>query len=224
MGWALIFAAVWLGMIMFSGVSKKHLFGVILIAVLGILISWFYLLAPYQKARVFTFLNPFADPQGAGYNALQARIAVGSGGLWGRGVGYGTQSRLEFLPEHETDFIFAAFAEEWGFFGVTVLFALFGILFWRILKASMSGGSNFEKLFGVGILFLILSHFVIHIGMNVGLLPVTGLSLPFLSYGGSHTLTLLAGLGILMGMRRYGYESGVTRSDEDLALADVIRT
>ncbi len=223
LGSAIIFGAVWLGMILVSGVSKRHLLSIILLGLALSLTAWFYVLAPYQKARILTFVHPFSDPRGAGYNALQSMIAVGSGGLWGRGIGYGTQSRLEFLPEHQTDFIFAAFAEEWGLAGVSVLFIFYGALFWRILKASRGGQTNFEKLFGLGLIFFILAHFTIHVGMNLGILPVTGISLPFMSYGGSHNITLLAGLGVLMGMRRYGYESGTTRLDEDLALADVIR-
>ena len=223
LGSTLIFAAIWLGMILASGVSKKHLAAILALGTIVTLVAWFYLLAPYQKDRILTFLNPLSDPRGAGYNALQSMIAVGSGELWGRGIGYGTQSRLEFLPEHQTDFIFAAFAEEWGFFGVSVLFLVFGAVFWRILKASRSGQSNFEKLFGLGLVFFIFSHLIIHVGMNVGLLPITGISLPFLSYGGSHNITLLAGLGILMGMKRYGYESGANRLDEDIAIAGLTR-
>lgn len=223
LGSALILVSIWLGMILVSGVSKKHLLGVVLVGLAAFLVAWFYMLAPYQKARVLTFLYPSRDPRGTGYNALQSKIAVGSGGLWGRGVGYGTQSRLQFLPEHETDFIFAAFAEEWGFAGVLALFGFFGMAFWRILKASFAGQTNFEKFFGLGIVFMIFAHFVIHVGMNLGLLPVTGISLPFFSYGGSHALTLLAGLGILQGMRKYGYESGASRRDEDIILADIIK-
>ncbi len=224
LGSALIFASIWLGMILVSGVSKKHLFGVFLTGAVVFLIGWFFLLAPYQKSRLVTFINPLRDPRGAGYNALQSKIAVGSGGLWGRGVGYGTQSRLQFLPEYETDFIFAAFAEEWGFLGVLFLFIFFGAVFWRILKSARSGQTNFEKLTALGIIFMLVSHFAIHIGMNVGLLPVTGITLPFLSYGGSHVLTVLASLGLLEGMRRYGYKSGHSRMDEELALADVFNT
>jgi rod shape determining protein RodA len=223
LGSAIIFTAIWLGMILVSGVSKKHLLIVVASAFMIALVLWFFVLAPYQQARVLTFLDPLRDPKGAGYNAIQSVIAVGSGGLFGKGVGYGTQSRLEFLPEHETDFIFAAFGEEWGFVGITVLFLLFGAVFWRILKASFSGASNFERLFGIGLVFFILSHFIIHVGMNLGLLPVTGISLSFLSYGGSHMLVLFAGLGMLMGMRRYGSESGGSRPEEDFALADVIK-
>jgi len=218
LGSALIFGAIWLGMILVSGVSKRHLLAVLLIAVLLGWVSWVYILEPYQQARILTFLDPFRDPRGAGYNALQSMIAVGSGGVFGRGVGYGIQSRLEFLPEHETDFIFAAFAEEWGLLGVTIIFIFFGLAFWRILKAAGKGESNFEKLFGIGLFFMLLSHFVIHVGMNIGFLPVTGISLSFLSYGGSHTITILAGLGVLMGMARYGREAGGVRQDKDLTL------
>ncbi|MBI2610056.1 rod shape-determining protein RodA [Candidatus Giovannonibacteria bacterium] len=220
-GSAIIFVAIWFGMILVSGVSKRHLFFILAIAALIIFVAWFYLLAPYQKARILTFLNPLRDPRGSGYNALQSMVAVGSGGIMGRGIGYGTQSRLEFLPEHETDFIFAAFAEEWGFLGVGVLFFLFGVLFWRIIKAAFAGESNFEKYFGVGLFLLILSHFIVNVGMNLGLLPITGITLPFLSYGGSHIFILLGALGILMGMRNYGYESGFSHKSEDFALSDV---
>ncbi|KKT78983.1 rod shape-determining protein RodA [Candidatus Giovannonibacteria bacterium RIFCSPHIGHO2_12_44_12] len=219
LGSAIIYASIWLGMILVSGVSKKHLFSVLILGVTVFLVSWLYILEPYQKARIFTFINPAADPRGAGYNALQSMIAVGSGGVFGRGVGYGAQSRLEFLPEHETDFIFAAFAEEWGLVGVLVLFAFYALLLWRILNAAFKGESNFEKLFGIGLFFMILSHFIIHIGMNLGVLPITGISLPFLSYGGSHTITLLLGLGILMGMQKYGFASSrLAAVNKDLTL------
>src|SRR3989344_3939828 len=219
LGSAIIYASIWLCMILVSGVSKKHLFSVLILGVTVFLVSWLYILEPYQKARIFTFINPAADPRGAGYNALQSMIAVGSGGVFGRGVGYGAQSRLEFLPEHETDFIFAAFAEEWGLVGVLVLFAFYALLLWRILNAAFKGESNFEKLFGIGLFFMILSHFIIHIGMNLGVLPITGISLPFLSYGGSHTITLLLGLGILMGMQKSGFASSrLAAVNKDLTL------
>jgi rod shape determining protein RodA len=150
-----------------------------------------------------SFVHPLADVQGAGYNANQSTIAVGSGQLLGKGIGYGTQSKLKFLPEYETDFIFAAFAEEWGFLGVVSFLLLFGVVIWRILANAYCGATNFEILFGVGLATLFFSHFAIHVGMNMGLLPVTGITMPFLSYGGTHLLTEFIGLGILMGMRRY---------------------
>lgn len=202
-GTAIIIFLVWFGMILASGISKKHLlilFG-ICAATLGIL--WNFVFHDYQKDRITAFLHPYADIQGAGYNAYQSMVAVGSGELLGKGVGYGTQSRLKFLPEHETDFVFAAFAEEWGFAGVLILFFLFGVVIWRILAIALVGMTNFETLFGIGLAALFMSHFLIHIGTNVGLLPVTGTTIPFMSYGGSHLLTEFIGLGILMSMRRY---------------------
>jgi len=202
-GSSIIIGAIWLGMVLVSGISKKHLLFIILMAILIFTISWFFILKPYQKNRILTFLDPLSDPRGAGYNALQSMIAVGSGQIWGKGVGYGTQSRLEFLPEHQTDFIFAAYAEEWGFIGVLIIFIFLGIVAWRILLNAFNGQSNFERLFGIGMAIFIVIQSVIHIGMNIGLLPITGIPLPFMSYGGSSLLTIFAGLGILMGMRRY---------------------
>lgn len=202
-GSAIIIFVIWLGLIMVSGVSKKHLLGVILLGAVAFLLAWSFLFADYQKARIVTFLHPLADIQGAGYNAFQSTIAVGSGGWWGKGLGYGTQSRLEFLPEYQTDFIFAAFAEEWGFAGVVIIFGLYGVIIWRLIKSAMYAATNFESLFTLGVAIMLGSHFVIHIGMNVGLLPVTGLPLPFMSYGGSHLLAECLALGMVMGMRRY---------------------
>ncbi len=202
-GSAIVVFAIWLGMVVVSGINKKHFLLVLLVAVLVFSVSWLFVLKPYQKTRITTFLNPLEDPQGAGYNALQSVIAIGSGGFWGKGMGYGTQSRLEFLPEHQTDFIFAAFAEEWGFVGVIMLFSCFGFLLWRILKNALWGQDNFERFFGLGLSIYLMSHFILHVGMNAGVLPITGLNMPFLSYGGSHLVTIFAGLGILMGMRRH---------------------
>lgn len=202
-GSAVIIFLVWFGMTLVSGISKKHLAIVFGVGLLSFAALWIFVFQPYQKARVMNFLNPYADIQGTGYNAYQSTIAVGSGGLMGKGVGYGTQSRLQFLPEYETDFIFAAFAEEWGFVGVILLFILYGIVIWRILAIAQLGVTNFEMLFGMGVAIMIMSHVIINVGMNIGLLPVTGITLPFMSYGGSHLLTTFVALGILMGMRRY---------------------
>lgn len=200
-GSAIIIFFVWLGMVLVSGISKKHL---LLVFMIGLLIFgglWLFVFKPYQKDRIRNFVNPLTDIHGSGYNAYQSKIAVGSGEFLGKGIGYGTQSKLLFLPEYETDFIFAAFAEEWGFVGVILLFTLYGIVFWRMLSIASRGTSNFEMLFGVGLTILFLVHSVIHIGMNIGLLPVTGNTLPFMSYGGSHLLAEFLGLGMLMGMK-----------------------
>lgn len=202
-GSALIIFFIWLGMIMVAGVSLKHLLSVFLVAVLSFIVAWLFVFAPYQKARLVSFIHPLADISGSGYNAFQSMVAVGSGQLLGKGVGFGTQSRLKFLPEYQTDFIFAAFAEEWGLVGVLILLLLFATVIWRVLANALVGATNFETLFGFGLAIMFLSHFIIHVGMNIGILPVTGLPMPFVSYGGSHLLAEFMGLGILMGMRNY---------------------
>ncbi|MBX4216159.1 FtsW/RodA/SpoVE family cell cycle protein, partial [Candidatus Parcubacteria bacterium] len=181
----------------------KEILTVFAVGAVSFILLWSFVFAPYQKQRIITFVNPLHDVRGSGYNAYQSTIAVGSGELFGKGVGYGTQSRLKFLPEYQTDFIFAAFAEEWGLVGVLLLFLLYGVVFWRILANALVGASNFEMLYGMGLAIFIMIHFTVNVGMNIGLLPVTGLTAPFMSYGGSHLLTEAVGLGILMGMRKY---------------------
>jgi rod shape determining protein RodA len=218
-GSAIIIFSLWLGMILVAGISKKHLLIIFLIGLMGAGGLWTFVFEDYQKQRIVTFINPLTDLQGAGYNAYQSQVAVGSGELTGKGIGGGTQSRLEFLPEYETDFIFAAFAEEWGFFGVLLLLILFGVIIWRLLSASLYGASNFETLFGIGVAILIMSHFTVHVGMNIGLLPVTGTTLPFMSYGGSHLITEFAALGIFMGMRFYSHP--IHRADREQELIGV---
>ena len=200
-GSAAILIAIWLGMILVSGISKKHIAALLVIAsVLGIGL-WVGVLQDYQKSRIVSFLNPLSDIQGAGYNAYQSTIAVGSGQLWGKGVGYGTQSRLNFLPEYETDFIFASVAEEWGFVGAALVVLLLLAVIVRILILALRMNSNFELLFAVGVAVYFLAHIIINVGMNIGLLPVTGVTLPFLSYGGSHLLIEFTALGILMSFK-----------------------
>lgn len=202
-GSALIIFLIWFGMILVSGISKKHLLAVFAVGLIAFMVLWSYLLQDYQKKRIVNFIHPLADIRGAGYSAYQSTIAVGSGQIFGKGIGYGTQSKLSFLPEYQTDFIFAAYAEEWGFVGVILLFILFGILLWRVIRSAYYGATNFEILFGCGIAIMFTSHFLINVGMNIGIMPVTGITFPFMSYGGTNLLTCFAGLGILMGMRRY---------------------
>jgi rod shape determining protein RodA len=202
-GSAMIICLIWLGMVMVSGISKKHLLAMMGIGAIAFLLLWNFAFHEYQKNRIRNFINPLADIHGAGYNAYQSTIAVGSGQLWGKGVGYGTQSRLKFLPEYQTDFIFAAFAEEWGFAGVIILFGLYSFLIWRILLNAMRGATNFEILFGTGVAVYFIVHIAVNVGMNMQLLPVTGTPLPFMSYGGTHTLTEFVLLGMLVAMRTY---------------------
>jgi rod shape determining protein RodA len=207
LGGAIIIFLLWLGMVLVSGISWKHLLTVILVATTAFTLLWFVGFHDYQKQRILTFLNPTANIRGAGYNAYQSTVAVGSGQFIGKGIGYGTQSKLRFLPEYQTDFIFAAFSEEWGFVGILIVFTLFGIIFWRIIVVASRGASNFETLFAFGVLFYFFAHFLLHVGINMGVLPVTGTTIPFMSYGGSHLLAEFLALGMLSGMNAYSRAS-----------------
>lgn len=210
-GSAIILFSVWFGMVLVAGISFRHLAAVTVAGVVAFALLWSFVFLDYQKQRILTFLDPLADIQGSGYNAYQSTIAVGSGQIFGKGVGYGTQSKLQFLPEYETDFIFAAFAEEWGLVGVSMLFLLFAVVIWRLLHHALRGATNFERLFATGVAILFISHFTVHIGMNIGLLPVTGTTVPFLSYGGSHLLTEFLGVGMVIAMARYTKQQYVAR-------------
>lgn len=202
-GSAIVIALLWLGMVLVSGISRTHLVVAFMLGALAFGGLWFFGFEDYQKERILTFLNPLQDLRGGGYNAYQSTVAVGSGELFGKGIGYGTQSKLRFLPEYQTDFIFAAFAEEWGFVGVLIVLFLYGVLYLRILQTALQGATNFETLFALGVLSYFVIHTVLHIGINLGVLPVTGTTIPFMSYGGSHLLAEFLALGMLSGMRRY---------------------
>ena len=214
-GSAIILFFIWFGMILVAGIKVRHLILVFLVGVMAFGGLWQFAFQDYQKERIATFLNPLQDIQGAGYNAYQSTVAVGSGQLYGKGIGYGTQSKLLFLPEYETDFIFAAFAEEWGLLGVALLFIGFGVVIWRLLYHAVNGVSNFETLFAAGVAIFFISHFFVHIGMNIGLLPVTGTTVPFLSYGGSHLITEFIAVGMVLSMRRYARVKKLARPGSD---------
>jgi len=204
LGNTIIFGTLWLGVMLVSGINKRHLTIILLLGVLASVLLWYGGLEPYQRTRILSFVNPAGDIQGAGYNAYQAKIAVGSGELFGKGVGYGTQSKLRFLPEYQTDFIFAAFAEEWGFIGVMILLALYALLFVRLAQIAQASATNFDAFFTLGVLILLAAHVVIHTGINLGLLPVTGTTIPFMSSGGSHLVLEFAALGIVTSLARHG--------------------
>lgn len=204
LGTAAILGSVWFGLLLVSGISKKHLAVIFLLGTVAALGLWFFGLHEYQRTRIIAFVNPAADIRGAGYNAYQAVVAVGSGELAGKGIGYGTQSKLRFLPEYETDFIFAAFAEEWGFIGITLVLTLYGLLLFRLLSIARKAATNFDAFFTIGVAILFSSHIFIHAGINLGLLPVTGTTIPFMSYGGSHLLMEFAVLGIVASLARHG--------------------
>jgi rod shape determining protein RodA len=203
LGMATIFSAIWFGMVLVSGISKKHLLVVLMLGLVAGLALWFGGLHAYQRARIMAFVNPAADIHGSGYNAYQAVVATGAGQVWGKGIGYGTQSKLRFLPEYETDFIFAAFAEEWGFAGVLLVFFLYGLLLFQMLALARKMPTNFDALFTLGVVILFLAHITIHIGINLGLLPVTGTTVPFMSSGGSHLVIEFAALGIIASLAQH---------------------
>ena len=202
-GSAVVILSIWLGMVLVSGISKKHLAFVAILGIVTSLALWMFVFAPYQKARIVSFVHPLADVRGAGYNAYQSTVAVGSGGLFGKGIGQGSQSKLRYLPEYETDFIFAAFTEEWGVVGTIILLALCLILLTRIVDNAWLAPTNFETFFGLGVAILFTVHIVIHAGMNMGVMPVTGITFPFMSYGGSHLVTEWLALGILSSTKRH---------------------
>jgi len=202
-GGAMVIFGLWLGMVLISGISKKHLAYVVLMGALIGASLWLFVFAPYQKARIITFIHPLSDVRGTGYNAYQSTVAVGSGRIFGKGIGEGSQSKLEYLPEYETDFIFAAFAEEWGFVGTALLLSISLYLLFRIINGAEYAATNFETFFGLGVAMLFTIHIAIHAGMNLGLVPVTGITFPFMSYGGSHLVSEWLALGMLSSMKRH---------------------
>jgi len=197
LGSAIVIFVIWLGLLSVSKMNKKHLAILLLSAVVLSIFSWSFVLKPFQKERIYTFLNPSKDPTGSGYNVMQSIIAVGSGSLTGRGVGRGFQSQLKFLPERQTDFIFASTAEELGLFASIFILLMFGIILLRLIRIARQARDNFGMYLTLGIFFMLLVQVVINIGMNIGLLPVTGIPLPFFSYGGSSLLTTMLSLGLV---------------------------
>lgn len=201
LGSALVLAGIWLSMVIVSGIRWQHF---LVLAILGLTLvtgSWFFL-ADYQRARLETFIYPERDPQGSGYNVLQSMVAVGSGGLWGKGIGHGSQSQLNFLPEKHTDFIFAVIVEELGLLGGVLTLFLYSLLFYRIMRIAEKAFDSTGYLIAVGIFSLFFVHILVNLGMNIGLLPVTGLPAPFLSYGGSALISFFLALGILLSIYR----------------------
>ncbi|MBZ9572790.1 rod shape-determining protein RodA [Patescibacteria group bacterium] len=202
LGSCLSLIAVWLGMILFSGIKIRHFLILILVFLLIMSISWSFWLKDYQKQRIVSFLNPNIDPQGTSWNVNQSKIAIGAGGFFGRGIGKGSQTQYGFLPEPQTDFIFSAIAEETGFLMISILVFGFLILFWRIIKVALTTSNNFSRLFASGFAFLLISQTFINIGMALGILPIVGLPLPLVSYGGSQLLAFYFGLGILVSLQK----------------------
>jgi rod shape determining protein RodA len=196
-GSAMVLTGIWIGMMLFSGINKKHFISLILIGAVATTASWFFL-ADYQKNRILNLVNPEVDPRWSGYNALQSLVAVGSGGITGLGIGHGSQSQLNFLPEKHTDFIFAVVAEELGLVGSIIVLLLYAAMFYRIKKIAEKAPDNFGYLLSAGIMTMFFMQVAINIGMNIRFMPIAGIPLPFLSYGGSSLITSFIALGILL--------------------------
>jgi rod shape determining protein RodA len=197
LGTSLVFGAILAGMLWMSGASLRWLTALALAVVAMIPIAWTYLLRDYQKARLTDFLDANPDIQGAGFQLHQAQIAVGSGGFFGKGLTNGTQTQGDLLPVQATDFVFATLSEELGFIGAIVLFTLFILLLWRVLVAGWRSRDAFGTLFAGGVASMILFQLIVNIGMVLGVMPITGIPLPFVTHGGASLVSVAAGLGIL---------------------------
>lgn len=207
LGTALVLTAIWFGMLFIAGAQKRHLIGFVVLVMLVGTLGWYspHILKSYQKARLASFINPAVDPAGSGYHVLQSRIAIGSGQFLGRGYLHGTQGRLGFIPERHTDFIFTVVAEELGFVGAGFLLLLYFLLIWKAVTIMSETEDAVGRLAAAGISCMFLFHIVVNVGMTLGIMPVTGVPLPFMSYGGSSLLANMLALGLLtgIGMRRH---------------------
>ena len=203
LGTALLLLPITLAMLFVAGARLKHLTGLIFLGIASLPIVWHFLKG-YQKQRLFVFVNPNADPLGSGYTIIQSKIAVGSGGLFGKGWLGGTQNQLNFLPERHTDFIFSVVGEEWGFFGALILMLLYALVIYRGAKIIGTTPDTYGSLMAAGFVALFFLQVVINVGMTMGFLPVVGLTLPLISYGGSSLAATLVCIGLLLniGMRR----------------------
>lgn len=197
LGSVIILVVLWIGILIISGIKLRHFLILFLCGAIITVFGWFFLLKDYQKERIISFAVPQVEPLGISWSQNQSKIAIGSGGMFGQGLGKGSQTQFGFLPEPHTDFIFSAIAEEFGFIGIMAVFILFLILIWRILKVATRSRSNFCRLFASGYAIIIVTQIFIHVGMNVGFSPVIGIPLPFVSYGGAGLLSFFIGMGII---------------------------
>lgn len=204
LGSAVIMFIVCAAVLLAVGINKRHLFLLVVVALLGAYMAWIYALAPYQKDRILAFVDPYKDPSGYGYHIIQSQAAIGAGGLLGEGLGKGSQATLGFLPEPYNDFAFAALGEQFGLVGITAVLGLMALIVWRVLVIGRTSTSNFARIFCVGVATIIFAHVVISASVNIGLLPITGIPFSLLSYGGSHLLSLMVALGIVQSIARHG--------------------
>jgi len=197
LGSAMILFFIWFGLTIASGIKTKHFLTICLIIVVLFIFSWHHFLKEYQKQRIITFLHPEEEPLGYGYQSIQAKIAIGEGGWFGKGLGKGNQIMFGFLPQPHSDFIFASIANSFGLIGVGLVLGAYFLFFSYLINLAKRISGNLEKFFILGYLLMVFSHFIIHIGANLGVLPITGISLPFLSYGGSNLIINFIFLGII---------------------------
>lgn len=203
LGTALLIASSGIFVLLLAGLQWKLIIGSLITLVSSAPLVWNYLLHDYQRQRVLTFINPENDPLGAGYHIIQSTIAIGSGGLYGKGWLNGTQSHLDFLPERSTDFIFAVFGEEFGFLGILLLLAIYGVIIVRGLIIANQAQDTFTRLLAGSLILTFFVYIFVNIGMVTGILPVVGVPLPLISYGGTSMVTLLASFGILMSIQTH---------------------
>lgn len=201
LGTALVLVPITFSMLFIAGEKIKHMVGTVILGMSGIPVLWHFLKS-YQKQRLLVFMNPDLDPLGAGYTIIQSRIAIGSGGFWGKGYLEGTQSYLRFLPERHTDFIFSVIGEQWGFAGASLLVLLFGLVIWRGLRIMRKSQDVYGRCIAAGVVSLIFFQVFVNITMTMGLMPVVGLPLPAVSYGGSSTITGFIGVGLLLSVSK----------------------
>jgi rod shape determining protein RodA len=206
LGTAMLLVIVFIPIIFLMGIRFKTIFILGLLSLASLPVVWMFVLKSYQKTRILTFLNPERDPLGSGYHIIQSKIAIGSGGFFGKGFGEGTQGQLNFLPAHHTDFIFAVFSEEWGFIGAMLVLVLFLTLTLWSLAGVLKSKNRVSAILITGIVAIIISHVLINIGMTTGLMPVVGVPLPFFSYGGSSMLSMMFGIGLLLNIRMRRFE------------------
>ena len=205
LGTAMIIMLVYGSMLLFLRLHPKLLLILVVAGAISLPLVYNYGLKPYQRQRIVTFLDPMSDPKGAGYNSIQSMIAVGSGQVWGKGYKKGTQAHLNFLPEHHTDFIFSVFSEEWGFVGCSFLLLCYALFLMSGLSVAYQSNDKFASLLAFGITSIFFWHTFINMGMVMGMLPIVGVPLPFLSYGGSALLTAMTGVAILVNIANKKY-------------------
>ena len=201
MGAVIAIFFLWIGILIFSGIKIRHFIILILLGILIMVIAWGTVLKEYQRARILSFVFPNFEPLGTGWSQLQAKIAIGSGGITGLGFGHGPQTQLGYLTESHTDFIFAAIGEEAGILGILSVIVLYVLLIWRLIRVAVNSSSNFPRLAVSGIVLVLCFQFIVNAGMNLGLMPIVGISLPLISYGGSNLLATFASLGIIESIR-----------------------